>query len=238
MLATIAMVMTACGGGSAQTRNENRTPAAEAQPHHESTLDRALDRVKRRAIPRERVTLDEAVASGTISMRVLGGGVQHVTMLATANADLELVVPAGAFFKGNGSVQNMIVTKTEVALLDKGVEERVELATACTNFHKNVPGETHRFELAAAEPELQRLVVCLDEHHVAPSRTQVLVWEHTDGVKRSDLVARPDMLRPYLVETCAKHVGRDRCEKLVDATYEHVLDKLLANSDGSVCVAR
>jgi hypothetical protein len=228
----LVMFMMACGGGSSTTRHDE----VAVEPHHSATLDTALDRVARRDVPREHMTLDEAIARGAITMRVQGNGVHQLTMLVTANADLELVIPAGAFFRGNGSVQNMIVTKAEVALIDHGVEERVELATACTNFHKSVPSEGDRFELAAPEPALHRLVVCLDGHHVDAGRTQVLVWEKTDGVKREDMLARPDMLRPYLLARCMRHASQASCRKLVDAAYEHVLDKLLASGDGSVCV--
>jgi hypothetical protein len=188
--------------------------------------------------PRERVTLDDAIARGLVEMQASGAGVHHVWLEVKARADLELVVPTGTFF-ASGSAQNMIVRDELVALLDRDRPRGLELDTACANFHRPVPRRSDRFELAVADPALDRLVDCLDEHHVDARRRQLLVWQQTDGVERGDLVRRRDMLKPYLVEACTDRLRRspEPCRSLVDAAYETYVDRLLADHDGSACVA-
>jgi hypothetical protein len=186
--------------------------------------------------PRQHFLLADAVARGVVSIRAHGGGVRTVTLEVTARADVELVVPAGTFFRA-ANVQNMVVMKTATVHLDRGTTQAIVLATACASFHRPAPSTGDRLELAVADPELQRLAACLEHQRIDDGRKQTLVWKVTDGVEREQALERRDNVRPYLVDSCARRMRRDRCERIVDATYEVLVDKLFSHraEDERIC---
>ncbi len=129
--------------------------------------------------------------------------------------------------------------RTATARIDRGKSQTLTLATACASFHRAAPSTSDRLELAIAEPELQRLAACLEHQTIDDGRKQMLVWKLTDGVEREQALQRRDHLRPHLIEACEKRLGqkRDRCARIVDATYEVLVDKLLAHraQDEQIC---
>lgn len=189
--------------------------------------------------PRESLSLADAVARGAVTIHARGGGVRSVALEVRAHADVDLVVPAGTFFRADSNVQNMVVMKTQAARLDRGKSQTITLATACASFHRAAPSTSDTLTLAAATPALQRLAVCLEHQPIDDSRKQVLVWGLTDGVDRNQALARRDHLRPYLIDACERraHQRRDRCARIVDATYEVLVDKLFAHrsEDAQLC---
>jgi hypothetical protein len=189
--------------------------------------------------PQARRTYDlaEAVANGAIELHARGGGVNAMTLELTARSDLDLVIPAGTFFRAQSEVQNMVVMKTATARLERGKAQSLVIATACASFHRAAPSPSHRFELAVAEPALQRLAACLEHESIDDGRKQMLIWKLTDGTDRAQAMQRRDLVRPYLVETCARKLRRDRCERIVDATYERLVERLFAHraEDERIC---
>jgi hypothetical protein len=190
-------------------------------------------------LARETLSLSDAVARGAVSVRARGAGVQHTTLEVTAHASVDLVIPAGTFFRADANVQNMVVMKTATARLDRGKTQTLTLATACASFHRAAPSTSDRLELAVADPALQRLAVCLEHQTIDDGRKQMLVWKLTDGVEREQAMQRRDHLRPYLLDACEKKLGqkRHRCARIVEATYEVLVDKLLAHraQDEQIC---
>ena len=189
-------------------------------------------------LARETVSLADAVARGAVTIHAHGSGVQNVALEVSAHASIDLVIPAGTFFRAD-SVQNMVVMKSVTARLDRGKSQTVTLATACASFHRAAPSTSDRLELAVADPALQRLAVCLEQQSIDDSRKQMLVWKLTDGIEREQALRRRDHLRPYLIDSCEKKLGqkRDRCARIVDATYEVLVDKLFAHrvQDEQIC---
>jgi len=192
--------------------------------------------------PPPTLSLDEAIDERLVAIRPRGAGVHRVQLEVSAHADLVLVIPAGTFFRGapDGEFQNMIVTETVSARLRAGQSHQLVVPTACTNFHRRAPHDRDRFVLATAEPALHRLVTCLEEHDVDDAKKQTLVWLLTDGIERDDLIRRKEMLQPRLVTACTKRLRQSapRCQALVDATYDAVVDKLLEQArDYDSCAA-
>ena len=187
------------------------------------------------------MTLADAVARGLVSIDARGSGTHRVDVSIKARADIDLTIPAGTFFEAKSNVQNMVVTKTATARLDRGATHAVALATACASFHRGVPSGSDRFALADADPKLVQLVTCLEGRNVDESRRQQLVWQVTDNVSRTDMVQHRSRMRPFLVQSCVDRLRMsvERCTKAVDIAYDVALDKWLERNrpdDGSACL--
>ncbi|MDQ3333905.1 MAG: hypothetical protein M4D80_01875 [Myxococcota bacterium] len=55
-------------------------------------------------VARETLSLTEAVARGAVTVRARGGGVQNMTLEVNAHASVDLVIPAGTYFRADAGV--------------------------------------------------------------------------------------------------------------------------------------
>src|SRR5436190_17991888 len=77
------------------------------------------------AAPRTTQSLAEAVACGVVRMEARGGGGSRVALELEARADVDVVIAAGTYFRATADVQNMVVTTSVTAHLDRGTRTEV-----------------------------------------------------------------------------------------------------------------
>ncbi len=139
------------------------------------------------------VELIEAESKGLIDVSAYGAGsLQWVNLNITSRSDAPLkvtILPGTIFEPQSASVQNMVVRKERVVVVEPGATtESKRVAVACANMRRDMPGESDNLTLgiSRASPDLVALLN-LTNFHKEPFRVQQFaIWTITDNPERHD----------------------------------------------------
>jgi len=133
----------------------------------------------------------QAIAAGVIEMEASGGGLTGVWLLLHNKGDsrLDIVVPAGVYFRNRGSNQDMLTVASSTVSLAAGESIRLLVRAACATAHRGAPTLDDRFDVAdtpAAAESFGRLSLA----SLAEASIQVALWVFTDDITLEFLKTR------------------------------------------------
>ncbi|HFA48090.1 MAG TPA: hypothetical protein ENJ95_03620 [Bacteroidetes bacterium] len=141
------------------------------------------------------IDLNEAAQKGLVAFSVSGSGGHSgecikVKLENTSRKKLEIRIPAGQIFEpGDSSLQNLMVTKEEIFLVEKGKTRIGRLYGLCVEATDGSPGEHSVFGLGKmAAGNLLKLAQHLSENNLHKNPyAQFAVWSVSDNERLEEI---------------------------------------------------
>jgi hypothetical protein len=138
-------------------------------------------------------TLADAISGGEVDARIQGSGLDklEVNLKSKADFSLEIVIASGAIFEAqSGGVQNMVVRRPAVVVLQPKTETSMELEVSCASMQKKEPRSSDSFKIAqeSAASDLQKLLALPNLAFASQRVQQFAVWTLTDNPGRDAFV--------------------------------------------------
>ena len=149
---------------------------------------RVLERIIYLGVDLTRVTLQEAIEAGLVTISIRGDGLTRVDISIKPKVELNLEVevePGTILLSGTEGVQNMVVRKREFIYLkpDPEVEVSLEVEVSCVNMHLEQPTSADAFTISPepASEDLGKLLVLVDFPYLDLALQQFAIWTITDN---------------------------------------------------------
>ena len=136
----------------------------------------------------------DLIAAGDLEVETAGSGIRAVALRLRRRTPHPLMVhlPVGTFFVSrHRSTKNMVATDDHTVRLMSVAWTDVEVAAACANRPRHIPGDGDSFAVTRApdQADLRRLIPVLRQAGADPDVRQAAVWIVTDDADYEDLGA-------------------------------------------------
>jgi hypothetical protein len=136
--------------------------------------------------------ITELIAAKVIAFEVAGNEITNVAVRLKRRVPRTVTVeiPVGTFFVASArSSQNMVGKRSVTVKLEDDAWHPVEVATACANRPRNIPGSDDRFTIqrAPSSKTLQKLMPALEKAGAGEFVEQAAVWIVTDDADYEQL---------------------------------------------------
>ncbi len=149
---------------------------------------RVLDRMIYLGVDLTRVTLQEAIEAGFVTISITGDGLTRVDISIKPKVELNLEVevePGTILLSGTEGVQNMVIRKQEFIYLepDPQVDVSLEVEVSCVNMHLEQPSSANAFSISPepASGDLGKLLAIVDFPYLDLALQQYAIWTITDN---------------------------------------------------------
>jgi hypothetical protein len=173
-------------------------------------------------IPTRRGHISDLTAEGAIRVSPSGNGIDSIELDLENLVEeiLQVEIPAGTYFVAqNPYNQNMVVTRSEVVVLDPGEFISTMLEAACANIERDVPSEGAGFTIyPSGSKDLTNLLAVLDNADIPYDVKQAAIWIVTDDADFADLGTLVVQRSVYDAVRVISEQAAAQAMKLVDET--------------------